>query len=255
VLSNGQAVRDLKPSDLIVRDEGEPQPITALAFRSQPLDIMLLVDASLAHLAVDEINAPGQLDAYDRVGVVLFGERQLMTLELSRNREMLLAALQKLPSYQSSNALKGAGNTKDINGALANTISYLKDKARPDATLAIIILSDNAGSRGGISDRGLRDALWQDNIVVSALLTSATGHAGEADVRQFVDATGGNLLVTDDKNAPLPGALRGLRERYLVTTKPPLTAKPRTIRKITVEVTKGSAEVRARTGYVVPALR
>ena len=46
VVSHNQPVRDLKPADFIVRDEGLRQDITGFSFEEQPLDIVLLFDAS-----------------------------------------------------------------------------------------------------------------------------------------------------------------------------------------------------------------
>ena len=148
-----------------------------------------------------------------------------------------------------------AADGKDLNGAVALTAHHLRDDARPEATAAIVILTDNGGSRG-ISDRAARDALWQTNVILSGLLVKTADRPQEADVRQFIDATGGEMLPMDEENVPLAEILRSLRARYAIAWRAP-GGTPKTIRPISVDLTAeararlGDASVRAPGAYVV----
>jgi hypothetical protein len=253
VLSHDQRVRDLKQSDFIIRDEGESQNITAFSFQTQPLDVVLLVDVSpnmgpyIERVKAVAKHAISRLDSNDRIGIVLFHEKSLLTLDLASNRDMVMAAIRKIETTP--------GGAKDLNSAVALTAHYLVDHARPESTSVIVILSDNGGTRG-VSDRVTRDALWHSNVILSGLLAPG-GHPQESDVRPFIEATGGEALPVDDRNVPLAEALQSLHERYRITWRAP-GGNPKTIRRISVELTAeakarlGGASIRATGAYVVP---
>jgi hypothetical protein len=166
-------------------------------------------------------------------------------LGLASNRDILVSAIQRIQS---------AAGGKELNTAVALTAGYLRDHARPEATAAIVILTDNAG-RQGVSDRATRDALWQSGIIVSGLLT-ANDHPQEAEVRTFILATGGETLLMDQNELPLGEIFRRLHERYRLTYRAP-SGLPKTIRTILVEPTPaakarfGDVTIRAPGGYVV----
>ncbi len=76
VLSHDRPVPGLTQADFAVRDQGELQAITDLVFEKQPLDVVLLFDASPAMAPyMRQVNATAQralswLDPHDRVAVV-----------------------------------------------------------------------------------------------------------------------------------------------------------------------------------------
>lgn len=89
VLSGGQAVRDLKAADLVVRDAGERQDIDSLTFATQPVDIILLIDANPAmdpyikRLKATARRSISRLLPQDHAGIIVFGERQRLMLGLA----------------------------------------------------------------------------------------------------------------------------------------------------------------------------
>ena len=251
VTANGHPVTDLKPADFLVRDEGLPQDITDLSVASQPLDILLLLDAGAAtapfheRLKTDAERTLSQLGSQDRLGILEFAEQQVLTLGLASVPEMILTALRKL---------RPRTGESDLNSAIALAALYFRDHARPSAARAIVIVTANQGRRG-VSDRATRDALWQANVVLSGLL-AAREHSGEADVRQFVDASGGEALEMDPANVPLGQAIRDLRARYQISYRAP-GGTPKSIRTISVELTGDAklrlpdAKIRTPGAYVV----
>jgi hypothetical protein len=252
VLSHDRPVPGLTQADFVVRDQGELQAITGLAFEKQPLDVVLLFDASPAMaLYIQQVNATAQralsrLDPHDRVAVVLFGEKLMLTLDLALNRDLVVAAIRKV---------QHSDGPKDLNSAIALTAHYLRDHARPDAASAIVILTDNDGIRG-ISDRATRDALWQTNVVLSGLLVKTNDPPKEADVRPFIQASGGEIRFMDPNNVPLAELLRSLRAKYRIDYRVP-GGTPKSIRNVSVELTPeaqarlGNVTLRVPGGYVV----
>lgn len=156
------------------------------------------------------------------------------------------------------NIQPGAGGT-EWNASLALTAQYLREKARPEAARAIVIFTLNDGRRE-ISDRATRDALWQSNVTLSGLLArnGELAETDKADVRPFIEATGGEMLDMDRKNIPLADILRSLRERYLITYRAP-DGQPKTIRSLSVGLTPEAQarlqdfKIRAPGGYVIGA--
>lgn len=253
VLSHDRPMPGLTQADFVVRDQGELQPITGLAFEQQPLDVVLLFDASPAMAPyVRQVNATAQralsrLDPHDRVAVVVFGEKLNLTMTLALNRDIVVAAIRRI---------EHSDGPRDLNGAIALTAHYLRDHARPDAASAIVILTGNDGMRG-VSDRETRDALWETNVVLSGLLVKTNDPPKQADVRPFIQASGGEIRFMDPKNVPLDEVLRSLRARYRINYRAP-GGTPRSIRNVSVELTPeaqarlGNVTLRVPGGYVVP---
>jgi hypothetical protein len=238
-----QAPAGLTAADFAIRDNGELQAIADFTYARHPLDIVLLVDTS-AHLhALHQrfkdatAKALPKLDARDRVAVIQFAGNPAVSVELTPNRNMVLAGVRKIRSI---------GGESELNAAIAVAAHYLQDRGRSDALRAIVVLTEGSTrAQQGVSERATRDALWQSRALISGLAAEDT-----AAVRPFVDATGGDLLAATTKNVPLAEIFQRLRERYLITWRAP-AARPRTIRTVAVDVPGREARVRAPGGYVV----
>jgi hypothetical protein len=253
VLSHDRPVPGLTQADFVVRDQGELQAITGLAFEEQPLDVVLLFDASPAMAPyIKQVNATAEralsrLGPHDRVAVVLFGEKLNLTMTLALNRDIVAAAIRKIQLSE---------GPRDLNSAITLTANYLRDHARPDAASAIVILTGNDGMRG-VSDRATRDALWQANAVLSGLLVKSGDPPKDADVRPFIEASGGEIRFMDPHNVPLGELLQSLRAKYRISYPVP-GGTPRSIRNVSVELTPkaqarlGDVTLRVPGGYVVP---
>jgi hypothetical protein len=255
VLSRGKPVRDLRQSDFRVRDNNELKDIASFGFADQILDIILLVDNGAGMRPFNErvkdiaLKAMSRLGPRDRVGVIVSGDKLLLALGLSADRGMVMAAIRKIQP--------GTVGT-ELNASIALTAQYLREKARPEAARAIVLLTLNDGRRE-ISDRATRDALWQSNVTLSGLFAKAeTDRPGAVDVRPLIEATGGEVLNMDRKNIPLAEILQGLRQRYLITYRA-ADGPPKTIHSISVGLTPEAQarlqdiEITARGGYVVGA--
>jgi VWFA-related protein len=257
VLSHGKPVRDLRQTDFLVRDNDELKDIAGFGFADQSLDIILLFDASGGmrpfNARVKDVapKAMSRLGPRDRVGVIVAGEKLSLALGLSSDRRMVAAAIRKIQP--------GASGA-ELNASIVLTARYLREKARPEAARAIVILTLNDGRRE-IPDRATRDELWLSNVTLSGLLAknrAETESPGAADVRPFIEATGGAMLNMDSKNIPLAEILKSLHDRYLIAYRAP-DGPPKTIHRISVGLTPEARarlqdiEIKARGGYVIAA--
>ncbi|MBY0505637.1 MAG: VWA domain-containing protein [Bryobacteraceae bacterium] len=247
VLSNGQAIRGLRQEDFRIFDNGQPRPISSFGAEDQELDVLLLLDVSQSTGALQAAiqrsaaAAMGHLYPKDRVALMIFADEPFVQVPFTEDRALLSAKLAALPP--------GRGGT-DLHAAVQSAAKYLQDHARPGARRAIVMLSDNRGY-GSVNAPEVRNQLWAANAVFNLLLFPAQGPGRQADVREFVKATGGELLAFRPEGLPLAELFERLRRRYyLLYPAPP--AKPGELRQIRVELLRRypAAAVRARTGYV-----
>jgi hypothetical protein len=262
VLSHGEAVRDLKSSEIVVSDNGRPREIASFGFANRIFDIMLLVDESsiterirgkLRDFALQALSKP---DRRDHMALMGFGSSQKIAIGFNNRPDRVARALADIPR---------SNGATDLNGAIAMAALYLREFGRPEATPAIVMLTLNNGPRE-VSERPVRDALWQSGITVSAVVPklgpqAKSESAGSAGIRPFVEATGGDLLEMDAKNVPLGDILRRLQERYAISIYAAEGAQPKEIRSLTVDLTAaakarlGDYKIAARRAYVIQTAR
>jgi len=253
VLSHDKPVLNLSQKDFLVWDEGHPQTITQCAAENQMLEIMLVLDVSgsMVPIAaqVRETAAEAMTHLYfrDRVGVVIFNSQPYLVIGPTWDWQRVDTALSKIPW--------GQGGT-ELNATVLASAIYLQRHARTEARRAIVILTDNKGDRA-VPDSTVRDGLWEADVTLSALLFGPTeGSRREADVRRFVQVTGGEVLKVRTDHLPLGEMFRRLRERYVILYRAP-EGEPGSTRRIRVDLTHEAKsrikdlKIRARTGYRV----
>ena len=110
-----------------------------------------------------------------------------------------------------------------------------------------------------VSNETVRDALWESDAVLSLIRFDTPdrdylNRPVHADLRQFVTATGGDLLDDNRKGTGLVEMFQRLHQRYVLLYRAPQD-RPGSVHKIRVELTDqaksalGDVQVRARTGY------
>jgi VWFA-related protein len=253
VLSQNKPVLNLSQKDFRIWDNGEPQVITNCGSEDQVLDIMLLLDVtgSTVNIAQDIRDSASRAMVHlyfrDRVGVSVFNTKTYLATAPTWDRIKVDWVLQQVPWL--------AGGT-DLNRPIFSNAVYLMGEARPEARRSIIVLTDNHGARG-VSDETVRNALWESDIVLNALLfrTDDMSYSGQGNVRNFVKATGGETLRMKANDVPLAEMFRRLRQRYSLMYRAP-DSEPGVIRTIKVDLTPQaksrykSLTIRARSGYV-----
>ena len=204
----------------------------------------------------------------DRVAVLAFG----VTADDCRNELIsdFTADFGAVGRSVGSQALQGEGprfsGFCSIQGGLSGAAQLLLDSPGGNRRRAIVIVTDDKGVpvRSEIVRDTVRD-LWKANAVVIGVIV----HSGEVVItigppyrgaRYAADKTGGDILKAQDAAGGLPRKCCIVCEpgRYSLYYALPPQGKPGEERKIHVQLSPAAtkryprAEVRARTGYVVP---
>lgn len=96
----GRVIEILTREDFVIEDEGEPQEIKVFDFGLTPLDLVLLIDVSGSMLDVSRTMAQAlrqavrELDAMDRVALIVFSNRAKVVLPLTESRTELQSGLE-----------------------------------------------------------------------------------------------------------------------------------------------------------------
>ena len=255
VLVQGKSVIGMKQQDFEIWDNGQLQTISSFGSEDQELDLILLLDYSGSTHEIETrvkttaAEAMANLHPNDRVGVIVFDTRAQLAVPLSSEFQRVDAAIREIPWN---------GRNTELNATLLTAVDYLRQHGRPGAHRHIVVLTDNKGAMS-ISNETVRDALWESDIVMSLIRfdTRSQGYQGSpvhADLRQFVTATGGDLLDDSRKGTGLIEMFSRLHERYVMLYRAPQD-RPGSIHKIRVnladeaKVIRGDVRVNARTGY------
>lgn len=264
VTEDGRAVAGLTERDFVVRDEGVPQRILHFAHEAEPLDVLLLLDASgsmrrhLVQLARAARRAVRPLRPGDRVGVMFFSRRAATALEFTEDRGALERVLQEAvrpPDLGSGTA---------INASILAAAAYVREHGGRGRR-AILIVTDNEGLNYQTPDEEVVRALWGADCVLSAAVTGDAAPpepppAGVAlnpdftpsDVFRLAAETGGEALRAEAAGEAFARLMERLRTRYSLHYRAP-EAAPGSLRRITVDL---AAEARRRhPGAVVVARR
>ncbi len=256
VLAKGKSVAGLKLEDFEIWDNDRLQPISSFGSENQPLDLILLLDYSdSTHLIETRVKstaaeAMANLHSTDRVGVIVFDTVTRLVAPLSSYFQRVDDSIRAIPWN---------GRNTELNGTLLNAVRYLRQQGRPGAHRHIIVLTDNKGDLA-VSNETVRDALWESDAVLSLIRFDTRDQAYmhrlvHADLRQFVTATGGDLLDDSRKGTGLVEMFQRLHERYVILYRAPQD-KPGSVHKIRVNLTEkaksalGDVQVHARTGYL-----
>ena len=92
---SGNPVTDLKADDFTVLDDKTPRRVEAAEFTNATLDIMLLLDTSLAGPMVQPVveNVVGQLQPKEQMALVSFASSADLIQDFTSSRELLMRAL------------------------------------------------------------------------------------------------------------------------------------------------------------------
>lgn len=266
VLQRGRPVNGLLARDFIVKDNGEPQTLTAFGQEAEPLQVMFVLDVSgsmgrvLKQMAGVAQSALAALGPDDEVGVMLYARRSRITQELSADRRAGLVALQEAALAE------GLGAGTAMNEALLAACGYLKNLGPFPGRRALIVLTDNGGLNENAPDSAVLRALADANAVLNAIVTRdasppAPPRPGAEvnpdytynDVFLLARESGGEILKAD-KAERLREMLEHIRLRYSLGYRAP-AAQPGEWRRVEVDLSEEArrrfrrAEVLARPGY------
>lgn len=283
--STGQLVPGLTRTNFRVFEDGIEQPLSDLALRQVPVDVVLLVDASSSvsenlddfrraaegfatHLAVD-----------DRISLIQFDDRVLLLQDWTKSIAQLRRALRRV----------APGMFTRFNDAML--LAARDQLPRTNARHAIIVLTDGIDSgRGSTFDAALRAALQSQSTVyvvsnteiertkkqseLSVLLSASTSaqrfnelrigdlrlglealDASDRNLNQLTRATGGRVYRPssfNDLERIYREVAEELRNQYAIYYSPLNRARDGGFRRVRVETTNPQHQVSARIGYFAP---
>ncbi len=243
--ASGQPVTGLTREDFVVRENGEPQQVTAFAAGEFPLAAAIAIDRSFSmseRLPVAKSAARiflGELRPTDDAMIIAIGSQVDVVAPKSSDRTAQYAAL---------NALDTFGTTSLLDAIMAALDAMQEAKGRR----ALVILSDGDDR---FSKATAEDVLARARRTDVLIYPIALGRSRPEFFAELAVLTGGRSLhVRDTKtlSEALRGIARELRHQYLLGYSPSraIVSGKDDWRSITVTVNRASVRVRARDGYV-----
>jgi VWFA-related protein len=265
---DGSDIGNLSASDFVVFDEGQRQRASHFGRESTPIDLLLVLDVSssmrpfLLELTPRVTDSLSPLRTGDRAGVMLFATRSQLVQPLTDD---LIQAPRKTVSTIYKD---GLGRTTLLNEALLSAARYIREQPATGRR-TIIVLTDNEAMSGAVGDNEVVRELHGSDAVLNAILMGVKGDIPKVtpgyrdpssrrpDVSRFVEATGGELVASDDPARALRRVVQQATTRYSLQFPAP-GGEPGSFRRIRVELSGAAqarypgAVVKARSGYDVP---
>jgi VWFA-related protein len=284
--ASGQLVTTLTREHFRVFEDGRLQPLSDLALRRVPVDVVLMVDASSSAAAnLDDFQRAvegfaSNLSPDDRISLIKFDDRVELLQDWTQSRVQLRRSLRRIVP----------GVFTRFNDALL--LAAREQLSRARGRHAVIVLTDGIDSGRGYSTleaalRALLEAQATIYVVsnteierqkkraeLDSLLSSSASVArfnelrigdlreslrvldlSEQNLEQLTGATGGRLYKPasfDQLDATYREVAEELRHQYALYYTPLNKARDGRFRRVLVETTTPSNKVSARIGYFAP---
>ena len=284
--SHGRLISDLTRKDFHVFEDNREQPLSELALRQVPVDVILMVDASSSVAAnLDDFrraaeNFATQLDPNDRISLIKFDDRVELLQDWTRSRFQLHRALGRI---------EGGMFTRFNDALLLAAQQQFREGTQ--SRRAVIILSDGIDSgRGATSAEQALQALLATQVTVYVIsnteisratkrseldsLTASDSSArfnqlriddlreglhvldeSEQMLAQLTEATGGRLykpLSFDRLGDAYREVADELRRQYAIYYTPLNKTRDGSFRRTRVETRDPNYKTSTRIGYYAP---
>jgi len=192
--SSGRLVKDLTRTDFHVFEDGREQPLSDLALRQVPVDIVLMVDASSSVTSnLDDFRRAvegfaGRLSPDDRISLIKFDDRVELLQDWTQSKFQLHRALNRIQ----------AGMFTRFNDALllAAREQFVSTKSRR----AVIVLTDGIDSgRGSAFEVALQGLLQSQVTVYVVSNTEMERAAKKAELDSMAQGTESELRFNQIK--------------------------------------------------------
>src|SRR5689334_24709458 len=283
----GRLVNDLTRNDFRVYEDNRLQPLSDLALRQVPVDVILMVDASSSVANnLDDFRRAAQgfaakLASDDRISLIKFDDRIELLLDWTKSRFQLQRALNRIEP----------GMFTRFNDAL-----YLASKEQFGNSVksrrALIVLSDGIDNGRGTSTlEGALEALVRAQVSVYIVSNTEISRASkraeldtllggtdaavkfnqvriddlrlglraldqsEENLAQLAQATGGRLFKPtsfDALESTYAEVADELRHQYALYFTPLNKARDGSFRRVKVQMTNSSYHTQTRVGYFAP---
>src|SRR5689334_24927942 len=204
---NGRLVNELTRTDFKVFENDREQPLSDLALRQVPVDVVLMVDASSSVATnIDDFRRAAEgfadrLATDDRISLIKFDDRVELLQDWTKSRFQLKRALNRIEP----------GMFTRFNDAL-----YLTSREQfgtvTKSRRALIVLSDGIDSgRGTTSLENALQSLIQAQVTVYVVSNTEIARASKrAELDQLLGATGGAAQFNQLRIEDLREGLRAL---------------------------------------------
>lgn len=287
--SNGQFVNNLTRGDFRVYENDRLQPLSDLALRQVPVDVVLMVDSSssvaknLDDFRSAALGFAARLEADDRLSLIKFDDRIELLQDWTKSRFQFQRALNRIEP----------GMFTRFNDALM-LASKEQFGANTKSRRAVIVLSDGIDNgRGTTTLEGALQALIRAQVAVYIVSNTEISRAAkqaeidtllngtDASVRfnqlridtlrlglqaleqsernlvQLAQATGGRLYRPksfDALESTYAEVADELRHQYALYFTPLNKARDGSFRRVRVETTNPAYRSHTRVGYIAPKL-
>jgi Ca-activated chloride channel homolog len=285
--SNGQFVNNLTRNDFRVYEDGRQQPLSDLALRQVPVDVVLMVDASSSVAKnLDDFRRAAQgfvsrLEADDRISLIKFDDRIELLQDWTKSRFQFQRALNRIEP----------GMFTRFNDALM-LASREQFGANTKSRRAVIVLSDGIDNgRGTTTLDGALQALIRAQVAVYIVSNTEISRAAkqaeidtllggtdasvkfnsvridtlrlglqaleqsERNLAQLAQATGGRLYRPrsfDALESTYAEVADELRHQYALYFTPLNKARDGSFRRVRVETANPAYRPHTRVGYIAP---
>jgi Ca-activated chloride channel homolog len=283
--TNGHLVNDLTRNDFRVFEDNSLQPLSDLALRQVPVDVILMVDASssVANNLDDFRRAAkgfaARLDAEDRLSLIKFDDRVELLQDWTKSRFQLQRALNRIEP----------GMFTRFNDALLLASREQFNAAETKSRRAVIILSDGIDNgRGTTTLEAALQALIRSQVTVYVVSNTEISRANkraqidslmasspqfnqlqidglrealraldqsEHNLAQLAQATGGRLykpLTFDALESTYAEVADELRHQYALYFTPLNKTRDGSFRRVRVETANPAYRPQTRVGYFAP---
>ncbi len=280
--SSGRLVRDLTRADFRVFEDDREQPLSDLALRQVPVDVLLMVDASSSVAAnLDDFRRAAeklaaQLDPDDRISLIKFDDRVVLLQDWTRSRFQLhralnrieagvftrfndalfLAAREQFGATQSRRAIVVLSDGIDTRGA---TPAELALQALLEAQVTVYVISNTEISRAAKRaeldslSKGSESAVRFNQLGIDDLVEGLRAlDESEERLGQLARATGGRLYKPpsfDTLDEAYREVAEELRRQYAIYYTPLNKARDGSFRRVRVETSNPDYQTSTRIGY------
>ena len=250
---NNKLVTNLTQPAFKVLENGIEQPLKIFRREDIPVSMGIIIDNSgsmrdkRARVAAAALALVRASNPQDEVFIVNFNDDAYLDQSFTNDIKKLEEALEKLET-------KGGTAMRD---AVSMSIDYVKDKAKKDKKVLVIVTDGNDNTSNLNLEELVRKAQQSDVLIYSIGILSeeAPSDARKAKraLKELATASGGMDYYPKDLEEVdriTPEVAHEIRNQYTLAYSPTNTALDGSFRKITVTVTApGSPKVRSRNGY------
>jgi Ca-activated chloride channel homolog len=285
--SNGRLVNDLTRSDFRVFEDGAMQPLSDLALRQVPVDVVLMVDASSSVANnLDDFRRAAQgfaarLEADDRISLIKFDDRIELLQDWTKSRFQLQRALNRIeagmftrfndalqlaakeqfgPATKSRRAVIVLSDGIDNGQGTTTLETALQSLIR--AQVAVYIVANTEISRAAKRAEldtllgGSESSIRFNQVNIDRLrLGLKVLDQSEENLAQLAKATGGRLyrpLTFDALESTYAEVADELRHQYALYFTPLNKARDGSFRRVRVEMANPAFQPQTRVGYFAP---